>query len=167
MTRQVNPNIGHVECHVCSELAALRRNKNGGLYYDCLSCGRIAPNHKGGQEKLLACAVVWGAAGPPDGVPKWIAENWPYSVAVRMRDHGGENAYDEENGGAAQGVQAAEVPPARAKEAAPVLDSLPPPPPKKKKPKATVKAPPNQQPRLPHVPKERDPEPPRSWLDEL
>lgn len=81
--RQVNPNIGHAKCHLCGETVAVRKNKHGELYYDCLDCGRIAPNHRGGQEKLLGSATIWGPEGAPAGVPQWIAEQWSYGEAIR------------------------------------------------------------------------------------
>lgn len=92
MTKQVNPNIGHIVCFSCGELAAVRKNKSGGLYYDCLECGRLAPNHAGGQRRIQERAEIWGAAGAPAAVPAWIREQWPYSRAIQQRDA------DEKNG---------------------------------------------------------------------
>lgn len=86
MTKQVNANIGHIKCFSCDELAAVRKNRSGGLYYDCLECGRIAPNHAGGQRRIQERAVIWGASGAPADLPAWIREQLPYAVAIRERD---------------------------------------------------------------------------------
>lgn len=85
MSKQKNPNIGHIDCFACGDVSAVRKNKNGDLYYDCLECGRIAPNHSGGQARIKERAVIWGAEGAPSACPKWIAENYPYSLAIRFR----------------------------------------------------------------------------------
>lgn len=169
MTKRLNENIGHVECSECHQMAAVRRNKRGALYYDCLECGLRRPDRPEAQERLKARAHIWGDSGPPADIPRWIAENWPYAVAVHVQRKRGKDSHsDEAKGGAAQGVQAAArgQPPARATEAAPAR-KLPPAPPKKKpkQPPAPVKAPPNPQTRLPHVPKGNEGE--QSWLDEL
>lgn len=115
MSKQVNANIGHVECFICDRVSAVRKNKAGALYYDCLSCGRIAPNHKPGQGALLERAKIWGPDGPPPEIPKWIREQWPYGLAVR------------------EGMK--EAPPVN-KEPPPGLPEEPPPPPPRRSPKA-------------------------------
>lgn len=121
MSKQVNPNIGHIECSECREIAALRKNKNGSLYYDCLGCGRMAPNHAGGQGKIKDRAVIWGPDGAPAGVPRWIADQWPYAVAIRNLD--GARAVNAP----AKTKVAAKAEPAREAEE---LPEAPPPPPK-------------------------------------
>ena len=86
MSKQVNDNIGHIVCgcHGCQELAALRRDRNGKFYHDCLDCGRIAPNMEGGQQRIMDTAVIWGPEGAPDDVPRWIGEQWPWGKSRRM-----------------------------------------------------------------------------------
>lgn len=81
-----NPNIGHVECPICQAVAAVRKNRAGKLYMDCMHCGRLYPNHAGGQRWLMDSSHIWGAGGPPPTVPRWIAEQWPYVKALRYRD---------------------------------------------------------------------------------
>ena len=84
--KQVNPNIGHLYCPICGQYSAVRKNRAGKLYFDCMHCGRIYPNHAGGQKWLLNTAKIWGAAGAPADVPAWIGQQWPYSKAVHHRD---------------------------------------------------------------------------------
>lgn len=86
MSKQVNDNIGHIVCgcHGCTELAALRRDKNGKFYHDCLDCGRIAPNMEDGQRRIMERAVIWGPDGAPADVPRWIGEQWSWGKARRM-----------------------------------------------------------------------------------
>lgn len=86
MSKQKNINIGHVKCFSCGDLAAVRKNVNGALYYDCLECGRNPLNHAGGQRRIQEQAVIWGANGAPAEIPRWIREQWPYAVAIRLRD---------------------------------------------------------------------------------
>lgn len=83
MSKQVNVTIGHIECSECKAASALRRDKGGKLYFLCLNCGKIAPNHAGGQKSLKARAHFWGAEGAPDELPAWIRENWSYTRAIR------------------------------------------------------------------------------------
>lgn len=80
---QVNKNIGMVTCAECDAPAAVRKSKAEKFYYDCLDCGRMTPNHSGGQDRLLKRAVIWGDQGaPPANAPRWIVEQWPYRRAM-------------------------------------------------------------------------------------
>lgn len=85
MTKQTNPNIGHIDCPICKEVAAVRKNRGGRFYFDCMHCGRITPNHSGGQRYVMDTATIWGASGAPETVPAWIREQWPYGKSVRHR----------------------------------------------------------------------------------
>lgn len=82
MSKQVNQNIGHIDCFICGSQSAVRKNKNDKLYYDCLDCGRITPNHQGGQDAVVDNAVIWGADGAPANVRRWIAEQWSYQKSM-------------------------------------------------------------------------------------
>ena len=86
MTKQVNANIGHIECFSCGELAAVRKDKNGSLYYLCLECGKPMFGHAGGQRRIQERAIIWGANGAPAAVPAWIREQLPYAIAIRERN---------------------------------------------------------------------------------
>lgn len=86
MSKQVNENIGTIDCPLCAAVAAVRRDKNKKLYYDCLNCGRSTPNLPGGQDVILQRAKLWGAGGPPADCPRWIAEQWPWGRAMRHAD---------------------------------------------------------------------------------
>lgn len=131
MSKQKNPNIGHIECFACSALSALRKNKNGDLYYDCMNCGRIAPNHAGGQSLMKERAVIWGPEGAPSSCPKWIAENYPYALAVRFAKDATPPAKD---------AGPTPKPPAAKESASPAeLPEAPPPPPPAAKPESAPK----------------------------
>ena len=83
-SKQKNPNIGMIDCQCCGAASALRKNKAGKFYYDCLQCGRITPNLPAGQKRILDVAVIWGDQGtPPDNCPDWIANNWPWHRAIK------------------------------------------------------------------------------------
>ena len=134
MTKQINQNIGHIDCPICHQVAAVRKNRGGRFYFDCMHCGRMTPNHSGGQRFILENAVIWGPEGAPATVPAWIREQWPYTKAVKWRDHEGQPAEvcqvnqppaaNDAPGETAQ-AQAAESPGADAWEMPP-----PPPPPR-------------------------------------
>lgn len=114
MAKQVNPNIGMINCSACQSLAPVRKNRAGKLYFDCPECGRITPNLPAGQERILDKATIWGENGtPPAHAPKWITGN------MRWRDSLIEAAREKQ----------------RAQAAAPVITggtgNLPPPPPQK------------------------------------
>lgn len=83
-SKQKNPNIGMINCQCCGATSALRKNKAGKFYYDCLQCGRITPNLPAGQKRILDVALIWGEQGtPPDNCPDWIAHNWPWHKAIK------------------------------------------------------------------------------------
>lgn len=86
MTKQANPNIGDIACPICAAASAVRKNRAGKLYMDCMNCGRIYPNHAGGQRYMLEKSRIWPEGKAPADVPAWIREQWPYSHSVRHRD---------------------------------------------------------------------------------
>lgn len=156
MSKQVNPNIGHINCALCKRTSALRKDKNNKLYYDCLNCGRIAPNHSGGQAMMKEhpSCVIWGPSGPPAGVPRWIADEWPYAVAIKNHDVAmlpREDATSAEERAVARPVSAPDEglpppgPPAEQPKAPPKLPDMPPPPPAAK-PDKKQEPPPDPQP---------------------
>lgn len=118
--KQANPNIGHIECPICRKLAAVRRNKAHKLYFDCMECGRIYPNHAAGQRYVLENAKIWPASGAPEGVPEWIAKQWSYAASIRGRD--------VEKSAAGSPVEPVAV--VKPEPAPPAVD-LPPPPPRR------------------------------------
>lgn len=61
-----NPDIGTIPCAHCSATAAVRKNRNSGLYYSCPNCGLITPRLRAGQEYILTHAAMFG----PDGAPE-------------------------------------------------------------------------------------------------
>ena len=63
-----NPDIGTIACAHCKDTAAVRKNRNSGLYYACKNCGLIMPRLKGGQEYILANATMYGPEGKPEEV---------------------------------------------------------------------------------------------------
>lgn len=87
-SKQKNPNIGMVACAHCGDMSALRKNKAGKFYYDCLRCGRITPNMPGGQEYILERATIWGEAAPPENAPEWIAKqhNWRQALTAKQAE---------------------------------------------------------------------------------
>jgi hypothetical protein len=52
-----------------------------------MTCGRIYPNHSGGQRFILETGVIWPAGQAPAEVPAWIREQWPYVKALKHRDY--------------------------------------------------------------------------------
>lgn len=73
-----NKNIGHVACgfHGCDEIAAIRKDKKGQLYQECIECGRLRPSQAAAKSRILDVAVIWQNGTPPPGTPRWIAEQW-------------------------------------------------------------------------------------------
>jgi len=123
MAKQKNANIGMVPCAMCGDHAAVRRNRSGKLYYDCIKHGRITPNTAGGQDWVLERATIWGEQSPPASAPRWIAEQWPWGRAVS--DAAGAAPYNGGNPPAAAAQPPAQEPIAPRSTG----DNLPPPPP--------------------------------------
>lgn len=63
-----NPDIGSIPCGQCGTTAAVRKNRNSGLYYSCPRCGLIMPRLKAGQEYILERATMYGPEGKPDPI---------------------------------------------------------------------------------------------------
>lgn len=130
MSKQKNDNIGLVVCGYqgCTELAAVRRNRGGKLYFDCHHCGRFTPNLEGGQKALESKATIWEGRKPPANCPRWIAEN--KTVNAVWRDPGLKAPLNGESP-----VKQGEQPPPPASPVTtrprPSLPKAPPPPPHK------------------------------------
>lgn len=60
----INPDIGEILCPLCNELAPVRKDRNGKLYY-VSEAGMIKPNMPEGQNWLLDNAVIWPHGGKP------------------------------------------------------------------------------------------------------
>lgn len=75
MARKPNASIGTVSCPITGELAAVRKERGGRLYY-VSAAGKITPYTEVGQRWMLEHATLW-TAGPPVGTPDWIADNRP------------------------------------------------------------------------------------------
>lgn len=179
MTKQANANIGHIKCFSCGELAAVRKTQmkedpagkaiggekmyGGKLYYFCLECGKVTPNHAGGQRRIQERAVIWGAAGAPADVPAWIREQWPYAVAIRTRGKPEEKPITSLLGSPAESAGAAADQVAAAASPDPEdLPENPPPPPRKRAPKV-----PKESPRKSTVTRQTPPPPASSFYDEV
>lgn len=74
-------NAGHIECPMCHQEAPVRKDKNGGLYINCNTCGLLQPKLQGGQDYILEHAewigskperrtVSRGALADPAPAPK-------------------------------------------------------------------------------------------------
>ncbi|WP_025822954.1 hypothetical protein [Shewanella marina] len=66
-----NPDIGEIVCPFTNEVAPVRRDRNGKLYYSG-SAGMIKPNNPMGQEWMLNNANIWPHGRKPandDNVP--------------------------------------------------------------------------------------------------
>jgi hypothetical protein len=129
MSKQVNLNIGMIACFQCGDTAAVRKNKNGLLYFDCLNCGRITPNLQGGQDKILERAKIWGNGEPVADCPRWIAEQWPWGKSLNDLEGRKPRAVNK-----AASAESPRPAPEITPEADSVNDDLPTPPPKKKPP---------------------------------
>ncbi|GAB1110715.1 MAG: hypothetical protein SwBeaMacB_13510 [Shewanella algae] len=62
-----NPDIGEITCPICGEVAPVRRDSNGKLYY-ISSAGMIKPNLPGGQDWMLENANIWSKEHKPKPV---------------------------------------------------------------------------------------------------
>ncbi len=62
--KQKNEDIGEITCPITGDLAPVRRDCNGKLYY-VGKAGMIKPNLPAGQEYMLTHATIWGAGGKP------------------------------------------------------------------------------------------------------
>ena len=56
----INPDIGEITCPFSGEVAPVRRDKNGKLYF-VSAAGMIKPNNPAGQDWMLENAKIWGA----------------------------------------------------------------------------------------------------------
>lgn len=62
------PDIGEIR-HQCGTVAGVRRDKNGGLYLACSTCGLVRMSLPGGQSWILENATIYGPAGKPEPAP--------------------------------------------------------------------------------------------------
>lgn len=62
-----NEDIGEIRCPFTGDLAPVRRDCNGKLYY-VGKAGMIKPNMPIGQDYMLEHATIWGASGKPGQV---------------------------------------------------------------------------------------------------
>ena len=72
MPRKPNASIGYVLCPHSGELAAIRKDKRGKLYY-VSRMGPVPCSTAYGQNWILENAKIWGPESPPDpSAPDWI-----------------------------------------------------------------------------------------------
>ena len=72
----INPDIGEIKCPMCNNIAPVRKDRNGKLYY-VSDAGMIKPNMPEGQNWLLENAVIW-----PHGVKPKDSVNEPKSTPI-------------------------------------------------------------------------------------
>lgn len=62
-----NVNVGHVVCPFTKQLAVVREDCRGKLYYYS-QAGKVAPNLPQGQEWMRLNSRIWNKPGAPEGV---------------------------------------------------------------------------------------------------
>lgn len=81
-----NEDIGEIKCPFTGDVAPVRRDKNGNLYY-CGKAGMIKPNMPEGQDYMLENASIWGATGKPEATAiADIKTNVPVNESDPLRD---------------------------------------------------------------------------------
>ena len=83
MAKRPNANIGTVECPICQEVGAIRKDRVGKLYYVC-HCGGPHPLHgERGQDFVVSHGQIWGPDGAPADAPEWIAQGLGFPPGTR------------------------------------------------------------------------------------
>lgn len=72
--KQVNPDIGEIKCAFTGDLAPVRKDSAGKLYY-LSKAGMIKPNLPNGQDWMLENATLWTGGVKPVPVTEQKAVN--------------------------------------------------------------------------------------------